>query len=82
MGGTEKKSRQQGRCLNEKKKRMDKKKHETGREGQTGGSEAEKRSGIGKREREEEVPSVSLRAPAGGTSSCLPSERRFLLHFK
>lgn len=25
---------------------------------------------------------VSPRAPAGGTSSCLPSRRRFLLHFK
>lgn len=27
-------------------------------------------------------PSVSQRAPAGGSSSCLPSQRRFLLHFK
>ena len=35
-----------------------------------------------KREREEEALSVSPRAPAGGTSSCLPSQRRFLLHFK
>lgn len=40
------------------------------------------RIGRGKREREEEAPSVSLWAPAGSSSSCLPSQRRFLLHFK
>ena len=32
--------------------------------------------------RGEETSSVSLGAPAGGSSSCLPSQRRFLLHFK
>lgn len=48
-----------------------------------GGAVEQKRGeGEGKGRGEEEVPSVSLRAPAGGSSSCLPSQRRFLLHFK
>lgn len=89
VGGTEKK-RWQGRCLktqrnSEKEKKVKRKKHKRERrtEGWTGGSEVETRRGRGeKREREEEAPSVSLRAPAGGSSSCLPSQRRFLLHFK
>lgn len=81
MGGTEKKNRQQGRCLDVQSEKRSIK----GRKMQrwTGGSGGEKRSGgVRKREREEEALSVSLRAPAGGTSSCLPSQRRFLLHFK
>lgn len=45
-------------------------------------TEVETRKGRGRGEREEEAQSVSLRAPAGGSSSCLPSQRRFLLHFK
>lgn len=53
-----------------------------------GSSEVETRRGRPKtgrerkRKREEGAPSVSLGAPAGGSSSCLPSQRRFLLHFK
>lgn len=92
VGGTEKKKRRQGRCLktqrnSEKEKKVKRKKHKRERrtEGWTGGSEVETRRGRRrgeKREREEEAPSVSLRAPAGGSSSCLPSQRRFLLHFK
>lgn len=51
------------------------------RDGQ-GSSDVEMRRVRGKRERVEEALSVSLRAPAGSSSSCLPSQRRFLLHFK
>lgn len=50
-----------------------------------GGMDQRKRGWGGGRERERERGSaerVSPRAPAGGTSSCLPSRRRFLLHFK